>query len=272
MTVLRDHLQARVEAGAKLLVPYVMAGFPDPASFAAVAAAASEAGDAIEIGLPYSDPLVDGPVIAAAAEQALAAGVTPLRGLELGAPPPGAAPRAVMTYYNPIYRCGEEEFCRRVAAAGYAGLIVPDIPHEEAGGLRAAAAGHGLAWIGLVAPTTSPERVAAVCEGATGFVYAVSSLGVTGERSEVAPTAARVVAACRAATDLPVLVGFGVSRPEHAVEAAAEADGVIVGSAVVRVAGERGAPAVAGLLSEIRAALERLAAGAGASRTNRRRR
>lgn len=260
MTALLQRLRARLDAGGKLLVPYVMAGIPDERSFGPALQAVGASADAIEVGLPYSDPLVDGPVIAMAAERVLAAGTRPLAALDLGGSPPVAAPRLAMTYYNPIYRCGEPEFCRRAAAAGYTGLIVPDLPQEESRTLRAAAAAEGLAWVGLVAPTSPPERVEAICRSATGFVYAVSTLGVTGERARLSERAAAVVASCRAHTDLPVLIGFGVSTADHAVEAAAAGDGVIVGSAVVRLLSERGPEAAAEFVADLRSALDRVRA------------
>lgn len=256
MTALRSHLEGLVRGGRKLLVPYLMAGVPDRLSFGDALAAVSEAADAVEVGLPFSDPLMDGPVIAEAAERALRAGVRPVDALEVAAPADGGPPRVAMTYYNPIHRTGEREFCDRAAAAGIAGLIVPDLPVEESGSLRDAAAGAGLAWIPLVAPTSPPERVRAITGTATGFVYAVSTLGVTGTREQLSERAARVVAACREATDAPVLVGIGVSSPSHAVEAAATADGVVIGTAVVRLVLEEGADSARAFLRDVRAALD----------------
>ena len=258
MTPLRTHLEELVRGGHKLLVPYLMAGIPDRDSFAQALAAVSEHADAVELGLPFSDPLMDGPVIAEAAQRALRAGVGPLDALKAAAPSDGAPPRIAMTYYNPIHRTGEAEFCSRAASAGIAGLIVPDLPVEESESLRDAAAAAGLAWIPLVAPTSPPDRVKAITETATGFVYAVSTLGVTGTREQLSERAARVVAACRDATDAPVLVGIGVSSPGHAVEAAASADGVVIGTAVVRLVLEEGAGPAGAFLAEVRAALDAL--------------
>jgi tryptophan synthase alpha chain len=259
VTELRAHLERRRERGRKLLVPYVMAGAPQPREFARVLEVVSEAADAVEVGLPYSDPVMDGPVIAAAGERAIRAGVGPLAAVELLGVAPVDVPRVAMTYYNPIHRVGERDFCSRAAAHGLSGLIVPDLPVEESAGLRAAAADCGLAWVPLVAPTTSPDRVDAIVATATGFVYAVSTLGVTGTRAELSERAARVAAACRAATDLPVLVGVGVSTPEQARAAAAEADGVVIGSAVVKLIAERGGRAAGDFLREVRNALDELA-------------
>ena len=256
MTALREHLESRLRAGRKLLVPYVMAGVPDRDSFRDVLAAVAAAADAIELGLPFSDPLMDGPVIAEAGQRALRLGLGPVEALDAAGPPAGGTPRIAMTYYNPVHRTGEAEFCTRAAAAGISGLIVPDLPLEESESLRAEAAAAGLAWIPLVAPTSPPERVKAITETATGFVYAVSTLGVTGTREQLSERAARVVAACRDATGAPVLVGIGVSTPAHAVEAAAAADGVVIGTAVVRLVLEEGATPAGAFVAEVRAALD----------------
>lgn len=256
MTELLEHLLALRSRGRKLLVPYLMACIPDSAGYPEALAAVASAADAVEVGLPFSDPLMDGPVIAGAGERVIRAGVGPLEALDLNGRIETAAPRLVMTYYNPIHRIGEVAFCRRAAAAGMKGLIVPDLPVEESGSLRSAAAAEGLAWVSLVAPTSPPERVAAGAGVATGFVYAVSTLGVTGARSALAESAARVVEACRAATDLPVLVGIGVSTAEQAQDAARTADGVVIGSAVVRLVLEQGPQAAGGFLEGVRAALD----------------
>lgn len=254
MTALRDHLDALVRGGRKLLVPYLMAGVPDRESFGDALAAVAGPADAVELGLPFSDPLMDGPVIAEAGQRALRLGVGPVDALEMAGA--NGTPRLAMTYYNPIHRTGEREFCRRARAAGISGLIVPDLPLEESESLRAAAAAEGLAWIPLVAPTSPADRVKAITETSTGFVYAVSTLGVTGTREQLSERAARVVAACREATDAPVLVGIGVSTPAHAVEAAATADGVVIGTAVVRLVLEEGAAPAGAFLAEVRAALD----------------
>jgi tryptophan synthase alpha chain len=254
---LRAHLEEARAAGRKMLVPYVMGGIPDRDSWIEALRAVSVDADAVEVGLPYSDPLMDGPVIAAAGERVIRAGLGPLEVLAARHENGHGAPRVVMTYYNPVHRVGEQEFCRRAASAGYRGLIVPDIPLEESSGLRRAAGESGLAWIPLVAPTSSPQRVEQICAAATGFVYAVSTLGVTGARDELSERAARVVSACRRATELPVLVGIGITTAEQARAAAAPADGVVIGSAVVRRILEGGASAAAAFLAEVRAALDK---------------
>ena len=236
-----------------------MGGQPDRESFHQVLAAVSRSADALEVGLPYSDPLMDGPVIAAAGERSIRAGVGPSEALELVASSNPEVPRVIMTYYNPIHSAGEDGFCAAAARAGISGLIVPDLPLEESEPLRRAAAEVGLAWIPLVAPTSSPARVAAIAATATGFVYAVSTLGVTGTREQLSERAAAVASACKEATDLAVLVGIGVSSPEHARAAALHSDGVVVGSAVVRLVAESGAEGAAGFLAEVRAALDKVA-------------
>lgn len=256
MTALREHLEALVGGGRKLLVPYVVAGVPDRESFAGVLDAVSGPADAVELGLPFSDPLMDGPVIAEAAQRALRLGVRPVDALQAAGGVGDGTPKIAMTYYNPIHRTGEAEFCARAAAAGISGLIVPDLPLEESASLRAAAAAEALAWIPLVAPTSPPDRVKAITATSTGFVYAVSTLGVTGTREQLSERAARVVGACREATDAPILVGIGVSTPAHAVEAAATADGVVIGTAVVRLVLEEGAASAGAFLAEVRAALD----------------
>jgi tryptophan synthase alpha chain len=254
MTSLRGHLEERRSSGAKLLVPYLVAGMPRPERWPSALDAVAALADAVEIGLPYSDPLMDGPVIAHAAERALELGVTPTVGLEL-AHAPASAPKVIMTYYNPVHRLGEREFCRRAAAAGVSGLIVPDLPLEESASLRASAADEGLAWIPLVAPTSSTNRVRRIAATATGFVYAVSTLGVTGVRDTLSERAAAVAGACREATDLPVLVGIGVSSPEQARAAVAAADGVVVGSALVARLSTDGEQGAVDWLATVRAAL-----------------
>jgi tryptophan synthase alpha chain len=256
MTELRDRLNRLRGQGKKLLVPYVMGGTPDRFTFADALSAVESCADAVEVGLPFSDPLMDGPVITAAGERAIAGGVGPLDALELTGHVDKSAPRLAMTYYNPIHRVGESPFCKKAAKAGFDGLIVPDLPIEESVSLRAAAAEEGLAWVPLVAPTSSQERVAKIAASATGFVYAVSTLGVTGTRESLSDRAERVVSRCRDATDLPVLVGIGVSTVEHAVEATRSADGVVIGTTVVNLILEQGSAAARDLLRKVREALD----------------
>ena len=237
-------------------MPYLMGGFPDLEASRAVGEACVEGGaDVLELGVPYSDPLADGPVIHAAATEALAAGVTVdgvLGVCEALAP---RVPVVLMVYANVILARGGDRFADQAIAAGAAGLIVPDLPHDEAGELRAACDQRGLALVPLAAPTTTDERLAAIGADARGFVYTVALTGTTGERGSLPQELRRTVERVRTATDLPVAVGFGISTAEHARRVAELADGVIVGSRVVRAAGEGGAAAVRQVVAELAAAL-----------------
>jgi tryptophan synthase alpha chain len=229
-------LLRRRSAGGKALVPFVTAGItPDWTAY--VRACADHGADAIEIGLPFSDPMLDGPVIQAASGQALARGVRTADLLDevaaLGREAAGV-PLVVMTYSNIVRRPGNEAFCHALAAAGIDGLIVPDTPVDEVEPLLAAARAAGIELILLVAPSTRPSRVRRIAELSSGFVYAVSTMGVTGVRDEVSGSVRRTVAGIREQTELPVLVGFGISSPVQAVEASRHADGVVVASALMR--------------------------------------
>ena len=235
------------------LMPYLMGGFPDVETSAACAAACADAGaDLIELGIPFSDPLADGPTIHAAATEALAAGVTPADALGVCERIAERLPVVLMVYANLAL---QEGFTDRALAAGACGLIVPDLPHDEAGPLREACDERGLALVPLVAPTSTEERMAEVGADARGFVYTVSLTGTTGERTELPPGLADTVARVRASATVPVAVGFGISTPDHARAVAEVADGVIVGSRVVRASGEGGAAAVGELVGELAAAL-----------------
>jgi len=232
------------------LMPYLMGGYPDLETSLAAAEAAADAGaDLIELGIPFSDPLADGPVIHAAGTRALAAGATPHGVLGACEKLAGRIPVVLMVYVNVVLAGGADQFARRAAGAGAAGLIVPDLPHDEAGELRAACDAEGLALIPLVAPTTTPERMTDIGTDARGFVYAVSLTGTTGERDELPPELPGLVDRVHGATDLPVAVGFGISTDEQVGAVADIADGVIVGSRVVRAAGEGGPDAVRELVS-----------------------
>ena len=238
------------------LMPYLMAGYPDLDRSAEAGLAAADAGaDLIELGIPFSDPLADGPVIHEAATQALAAGATPHGALRVCEQLAGRLPVVLMVYANVVLTAGAEQFALRAAAAGAAGLIVPDLPHDEADEVRTACDAEGLALVPLVAPTTTPERVAEIGSEARGFVYTVSLTGTTGERAELPPGLAEAVAGVRDATTVPVAVGFGISTSAHARAVAEIADGVIVGSRVVRAAGEGGPEAVGELVAELAVAL-----------------
>jgi tryptophan synthase alpha chain len=238
------------------LMPYLMGGYPSIEESVSAGLAAADAGaDLLELGIPFSDPLADGPVIHAAGTAALDAGVTP-HGV-LGACERIAArvPVVLMVYANIVLTAGASAFALKAASAGASGLIVPDLPHDEADEVRAACDAEGLALVPLVAPTTTPERIAEIGAHARGFVYVVSLTGTTGERDEIQEGLAQTVERVRESTDVPVAVGFGISTPEQARAVGELADGVIVGSRVVRAAGEGGADAVGSVVGELAAAL-----------------
>ena len=242
---------------AAALMPYLMGGYPDTAASIECGLAAAEAGaDLIELGVPFSDPLADGPVIHDAGTEALRSGVHLHDVLGVARELSSQVPVVLMVYANPVLKRGAERFAAEAAEAGAAGLIVPDLPYDEAGAVRDACDAAGLALVPLVAPTTTPERVAEIGRGARGFVYTVSLAGTTGERDELPPELGETVARVREAADVPVAVGFGISTVEHARRVAAVADGVIVGSRIVRAAGEGGAEAVGAVVRELAAGLE----------------
>ena len=198
------------------LMPYLMGGYPSlDASREAGLAAADAGADLLELGIPFSDPLADGPVIHAAGTEALAAGATPHGVLRVCEALAERVPVVLMVYANLVLASGAERFAERAAAAGAAGLIVPDLPHDEAAELREACDAAGLALVPLVAPTTTPERIRAIGADARGFVYAVSLTGTTGERDELPEGLAQTVERVRAATEVPVAVGFGISTPSR---------------------------------------------------------
>jgi len=221
-------------------MPYMMGGFPDMDVSRRIAEAYADGGaDLVELGFPYSDPLADGPVIHAAGTAALRAGATTHEVLALGRALSERVPVVAMIYANLVMARGVERFADDLVAHGISGLIVPDLPLEESGAVRAACDAVGVALVPLVAPTTPDERMARIGASARGFVYAVSVTGTTGERSALADAFRDIVTRAKAATEVPVALGFGIGTPEQAREAAdAGADGVIVGSRLVRAAGE----------------------------------
>jgi tryptophan synthase alpha chain len=257
--------RARANGRRAALMPYLMGGYPDLATSRAIGLAYAEAGaDLIELGVPFSDPLADGPVIHAAGTVALRAGATLPAVLEVARDIAAAVPVVVMCYANPIVSQGLDRFLDRLVGAGVSGLIVPDLPLEEATEIKPACRRRGLAFVPLVAPTTPAERLERIGAGASGFVYAVSVTGTTGERTQVAGGLATVVSRAAAHTSVPVAVGFGISTPEQAITAVeAGADGVIVGTRLVRAAGEAEDPvaAVRELVSGFSAALSGPALG-----------
>jgi len=242
---------------AAALMPYLMGGYPDIAASVECGLAAADAGaDLIELGVPFSDPLADGPVIHAAGTEALRKGVHVQDVLGVAREISAQVPVVLMVYSNPILKRGVERFADEAAAAGAAGLIVPDLPFDEAVAVRDACDAAGLALVPLVAPTTTAERLAEIGRDARGFVYTVSLSGTTGERDALAPELADTVARVRAASEVPVAVGFGISTAEHARHVGAIADGVIVGSRIVRAAGEGGAEAVGAAVRDLATGLE----------------
>lgn len=239
MTRRIDHAFERARKnGRKVLIPYIMAGDPDLETTCRLVPALDRAGaDVIELGIPFSDPIADGPVILRAAMRSLThdTSLEEVLGAVRRIRAQTEIPIVFMSYYNPIYQYGEEAFARDAVAAGVDGVIIPDLPPEEGAGLMAAARAHGLATIFLLAPTSNPERIARVCRATTGFVYYVSLTGITGAAlTDHADVKARIER-IRQATRKPIAVGFGIATPEQAREVGQVADGVIVGSALVRV-------------------------------------
>jgi tryptophan synthase alpha chain len=249
--------RSRADGRRAALMPYMMAGYPTLAASLEVAQAYVEGGaDLIELGLPFSDPLADGPVNHAAATQALAGGVRLADCLELARTVAEAVPVVVMGYVNPILTRGVERFCDLLVEAGVCGLIVPDLPLEESAAMLAACDARGLALVPLVAPTTSDARMAEIGARARGFVYTVAVVGTTGERADHGAGPAALLARARAACSVPVALGFGISTPEQATAAAeAGADGVIVGTRFVRAAGEDAGAGVRQLVTSFATAL-----------------
>lgn len=252
--VMETAFRAKREAGRKLLVPYITGGLPgwENALRAAVAAGA----DAIEIGIPFSDPVMDGPVIQEASQKALDAGATPVSILQQARELEVGVPLAVMTYYNTVHHAGHHRFAEQLAAAGICAAIVPDLPLEESGPWCEAADASQIETVMLAAPTAPDERLPRVCARARGFVYSVGLLGVTGERSALAATATSLAGRLKAVTDVPVLVGVGVSNAEQAREAVQVADGVVQGASVVRRLLEGGAEAVGEYVASVRQAID----------------
>ena len=239
------------------LMPYLMGGFPDLDTSRAVGAACADAGaDLVELGVPFSDPLADGPVIHDAATRALASGATVDGVLGICAQLAERLPVVLMVYANPVLAHGGDAFAARAADAGAAGLIVPDLPQDEAGELRRACDSHGIALVPLAAPTSTDERLAEVGASARGFVYTVSLTGTTGERGELPAELAQTIERVRSHAEVPVAVGFGISSPAQAAAVAERADGVIVGTRLVRAADEGGPAAVRELVTELATALE----------------
>lgn len=228
----RDLREKRAR-GRKLLAIYVTAGVRD--DWVSLLHAACEGGaDVVEVGIPFSDPVMDGSVIQAASQRALERGVAPLATLRELHTTVFVSPYVVMSYYNPVLRAGEERFADALVTSGASGAILPDLPVDEAASWMACAATRSLATVFLVSPTTSEARLRHVTEKTSGFVYAIGRLGVTGEQTQLAHTANEIADRVKRVTDKPTLVGIGVSTPAQAAEVCEHADGVIVGSAVMR--------------------------------------
>jgi tryptophan synthase alpha chain len=238
---LESQLRDRRAEGRKLLVPYITGGLGS--QWCDVVRAVVEGGaDAVEIGIPFSDPIMDGRTIQEASQRALDLGATPTSVIDALAELDVPVPLAVMTYYNLVAHMGHERCARALRAAGVDGAIVPDLPLDELDGWGDVADDCGVETVLLAAPTTTDARLAAICERSRGFVYGVSLLGVTGEREQLAAHAEQMGRRLKAATDRPVLLGVGISTPQQAVRAAAASDGVIVGSALVRRLLDGGGP------------------------------
>jgi tryptophan synthase alpha chain len=256
MIGLEESLRAKRDKGRKLLVPYVMGGM-SPDWLEAVQCIAAAGADAIEVGIPFSDPMIDGPVIQEAGSRALRRGTTPqsvldnLSGADVG------VPLVVMTYYNIVFRAGPRRFAHRLADAGVSGTILPDLQFDEAGEWFEESDEAGVATVMLVAPTTPDDRARTISERSRGFVYGIGTMGVTGERADLASSATEIATRLKRLTDRPVCIGIGVSNPEQAAEVCEVADGAIVGAALVRRLLEGAGPEGAGeFVQELRAGID----------------
>ena len=258
---LEPRLRELRETGRKLLVPYVTGGVRE--DWVDIARAMVDGGaDALEVGFPFSDPVMDGPTIQAASSRALSAGTTPqgilseLRRADLG------VPLVAMTYYNLVFRAGHRRFAESLAAAGIAAAIVPDLCLEESIEWEQDAAKAGIETVLLAAPVTPDDRLGAICQRSRGFVYGVGLMGVTGERASVEASTRELAIRLKAQTDRPVLMGFGISTPTQAAEVAAHADGVIVASALMRAVLDGASPdSVGALVESLRTGLDQPTSG-----------
>ena len=260
MSLLTDRLGELKKQGRKGLIVYLTAGYPGmDITLEAVLAAAEAGADLVEIGIPFSDPIADGPVIQKAATLALKAGATTAKTLELirRIRSRSSVPLAVMTYINTILSYGPEEFVRDAKVAGVDGIIVPDLPPEEAGLLAGNCSAGDVALIKFVAPTSTADRIKTICQGAEGFIYCISTTGVTGVRAVDYSAVAAAISQVRANTDLPVAIGFGIGGPEAARAAAEHADAVIIGSAIIEQLTSDGVDGVRRLVGSIRQGLDK---------------
>lgn len=254
-----DRLAAARESGRKLLVPFLTASYPDRSACAQALAGMSDAGaDVIELGVPFSDPLADGPIIAAASERALRAGATLSDTIALGAEhrAQSTTPLVLFTYLNPLIAYGLDRVAPEVAESGFDGVLVADLPFDEAPDVSNTLEGQGLPLIRLAAPTTPIERLTALAEEADGFVYLIARTGITGRGSGADRRLREQVAAIRSVSPLSVVIGFGIADAESAKRVAELADGVVVGSALVERMGREGAEAAIEMVVKLRAALD----------------
>ena len=270
MNRIEQIFRTKRERGEAAMIFYITAGYPDLATTEKVIDILAEEGaDLIELGIPFSDPIADGPMIQQASQVALERGVKLKDIFALAARVRARHPELAMIFfsaYNPIFHRGDATFVHEAAAVGMDGLLVPDLPPEEAGDLRQAADEAGLSVVFLVAPTTTPERTKMIAEASTGFIYYISLKGVTGARVSLPPDLEEKVLAIKSITDKPVVVGFGVSQPEQARAIAAFADGVVVGSALIKTIGPDPAdPDLRGRVREFARALMGEIARAGVS-------
>lgn len=233
------------DAGRPLYVPYVMGGYPDLATSADRAAQLARHADVLELGIPFSDPLADGPTIQAAGQRALDAGTRPQDVIEIAEGLRGGPPVVLMTYVNIVLAAGERAFMERAARAGVAGVIIPDLPIDEGETLRQHARRAGVAVVPLAAPTTTDARLGLIDRHGEGFLYCVSVTGVTGGEVRVDDVLSEFLARARRSTDLPLAVGFGVRTPDHAAAIGRMADGVVIASELIRLADAAPDPAAA---------------------------
>ncbi len=255
-SALEPTLRSARDKGRKLLVSYVMGGMSDD-WLDVLGCVAAAGADAVEVGIPFSDPMIDGPVIQQAGKLALERGTTPESILSELSRADVGVPLVVMTYYNLVFRAGLRRFARRLGDAGVSGAIIADLPLEEAGEWCAEADDVGIATVLLVAPTTSEERTKRICARSRGFVYGIATMGVTGVRERLATSATELATRLKEGTDTPVVMGIGVSTPDQAAEICAYADGVVVASALVRRLLEGAGPDDAGaFVTELREGID----------------
>ena len=262
---LERELRAKRDAGRKLLLPYITAGFPVDDWPRLVEGVAAAGADAIEIGVPFSDPVMDGVTIQRSSTLALAGGIDPQSALDAVAKLDVGIPLIVMTYYNICFRMGHRRFASALVEAGISAAILPDLPLEELDPWARAADEIGVETVLLAAPTAPDERLPAIAERSRGFVYGVGLVGITGERDVLATSSLKMAARLKAITDKPVLIGVGVSSPEQAVEVSQVADGVVIGSAVIRRVLDDGIDAAVDFVASIRAGLDAAADGSAGS-------